>query len=158
MLQLAILLIISFALFVSSNKTLAKDSVQPVMSTQAQKSPQEVSSPDNRSNEVDESFLSDDELSDENITTKIYKSTDPSLDLLELDTNLDPSLENDVLTKDELLRRNKKNLKSKIIDKNIEKYKALAINGNGKFFPWVMLVILIIAVWGLFKVILKRKI
>jgi len=96
-----------------------------------------------------------DELNEENITTKIYKSSDPSLELIEDNSSLDPSIESDVLTKDELFKKGKGKYKHhKQHKQNKPKF---ALPSKRQMLPYAILVGLIFLLGILFKFLAKKK-
>ena len=109
---------------------------------------EEINTKDYLPNEINE-------LNEDNITTKIYKSSDPSLDLLEDDSSLDPSIENDVLSKDELFQKNKKN---KYYKRN-KKTESNIINLPSKraMLPWLILISMVILLGVIFSFLKKKK-
>lgn len=118
----------------------------------------------NLENQEDEIDTEDHE---DNITTKIYKSTDPYLDTAIEDSNenradINSAVEDIVITKDELIK-NKKNSKSKIIskkpnDQKMDKKSAVnnKSNQNG-VYPWFVLFFLIAVLIFIFKYLVKQN-
>ena len=118
---------------------------------------------DKNSTNEKEKDLNDDLDEDEiepNITTKIYRSVDPSIDLLEKYTKLQSVLEDDVLTKDELLGKPIKN-KTKIIKrariKNVSE-KEYRKDDDSHFLPWIVFFTLIFLLAGIFNIVTKVKV
>ena len=109
---------------------------------------EEINAKDYLPNEINE-------LNEDNITTKIYKSSDPSLDLFEDNSSLDPSVENDVLSKDELFQNNKKN---KYYRRN-KKTESNVINLSSKhtMLPWLILISMVILLGVIFNYLKKKK-
>ena len=99
------------------------------------------------------------ELDEENITTKIYKSSDPALDLIEDNSNLDPSIENDVLSKDELFQKSKKCTKQKYFQRHKKKeLTVISVPSKRELLPWLVLIVLVLFLSLLFRFLLKKKI
>ncbi len=105
-------------------------------------------------------YFSDDinELDEESITTKIYKSTDPSLELIDSYTSLDPSIENDIITQEELFSKKHKLRKPKVLQKT----KAYDANNvpvaRHSIMPWLILILMIFILGAIFKFILSKKV
>ena len=101
-----------------------------------------------------ESVVDDlDESIDSNITTKIYKSTDSSAELLQNDSNIAPSIEADVINKKELIK-NVLNHHPKVINReaiNGIKNNKLIGNKPSLLLPVSLLVALIIILALIFK-------
>ena len=101
----------------------------------------------------------DDELHESDITTKIYRSTDNSSEVLEgAESELEPSLDVDVINKEDLISMQSR-LKNKIV-KRIR-----AENGvndrkpyGNVFFPWLSFAVILILLLILMKVIKQIKI
>ena len=114
----------------------------------------------NRKNRLLAESTQQDELDDiekPRIITKVYKSTDPYFEYLDEDTNTDPTLETDVINKQELIYNRGKNkikyipkFRKEAIDQNIVNKKIL-------FLPWIGLLILILFLSFIFKYLLKNK-
>ena len=96
------------------------------------------------------------ELQESDITTKIYRSTDSTAELLEQETNTGTAIEEDVFTKEDIIEKDKKS-KSKIFKR--AKTNKTDINQNNKnlFLPWVVLILLIVVLSVIFKFLLKKK-
>lgn len=109
---------------------------------------EEINTKDYLPNEINE-------LNEEDITTKIYKSSDPSLDLIEDNSNLDPSIENDVLSKDELLQRSKKDKyfrRTKKANSNM-----ITLPSKRAMLPWLILVSMVVLLGVIFDFLKKKK-
>ncbi len=150
---LLIILLFSYIFFISSFgvnlQVYAEESVQNEIS-------KEKSVNKESSNDLEE------EEAESAITTKIYRSTDPTLDFLEEQTKLQYVLESDILTKDELLNKSKRN-KNKIIKRKKSIHKeteAVDIKKNEYSFllPWIVVFLLISILGLIFKMLKKIKI
>ncbi len=98
-----------------------------------------------------------DELDDSNITTKVYKSNDPALDLIEdKESMLDPTLESEILNKDELIGMSKLTRRKAIKSDYIEQ---LGKSRNSMFLmlPWVISIILIVFLVIIFRFFVKKS-
>ena len=102
----------------------------------------------------------EEEEAESTITTKIYKSTDPTLDFLEEQTKLQYVLESDILTKDELLSKSKKNKITKRRKSIHKETEAIDIKKNEYSFllPWIVLFLLVSILGLIFKMLKKIKI
>lgn len=118
----------------------------------------------NIENQEDEFNAEDQE---DNITTKIYKSTDPYLDTAIESSNenradVNSAVEDIVITKEELIK-NKTNSKSKITSKKLNDQKSdkkSAVNNrsnHGGIYPWFILFFLIALLIFIFKYLVKSK-
>ncbi|GEM_PF-5857901 len=109
---------------------------------------EEINTKDYLPNEIDE-------LNEDNITTKIYKSSDSSLDLIEDNSNLDPAIENDILSKDELLQRSNKNKyyrRTKKADSNL-----ITLPSKRAMLPWLILMSMVVLLGVIFNFLKKKK-
>ena len=107
--------------------------------------------------EEDETSSEDvNELYDSNITTKIYKSSDPALDLLDdKESMLDQTLEGEILNKDELISMSKiikRKSESIPTRKKIESKKKLEFI----MLPWVMSIILVFFLTLIFRFLVQK--
>ncbi len=94
-----------------------------------------------------------------NITTKIYRSVDPSIDLLEKYTKLQSVLEDDVLTKDELLGKPIMT-KSKVIKRGVTKnsFEKERRKDDDNYLPWIIFCTLIFFLAVIFNIMTKVKV
>ena len=103
---------------------------------------------------MDEEF---DELDESSITTKIYKSSDPELDLIKKEENIDPAIGDDVLTKEELLTMNKK-YEYKLLNSNENINRKTPRNIRSMLFPWFVSFILIGCLVLVFKFLVRKNV
>lgn len=118
-----------------------------------------VNSPSSESTDK-ESTDSFDELNQSNgsdITTKIYKSTDPSFELLDKQSDIDPASETDILSKEELISK-KKNHKSGIIHRKKRIESQLIEEKKQTLMPWLLLILLVLVLGFIFKYLLQKKV
>ena len=83
------------------------------------------------------------QLDSKRITTKIYKSTDPSSELLEEHSSIDTTIDEDVLSKEELIGKKKSGKNAQIWKRKNERVK-VSSNKNQVLKPIVGLFILIV--------------
>ena len=105
-----------------------------------------------------ENFV-EDELSginDSDITTKIYRSTDPAAKLLENKYLNKDSLEGDILNKDDLLNKSKKHKVKLDRRKNNEDDK-VKISRSNLLLPWIVLLVTCIILGIIFRLINQKK-
>ena len=84
-----------------------------------------------------------DELEDSGITTKIYKSTDQTIELIDKGSNFDPTIENFIINKSILLGP-KKNINKRFDNKLTFRNEKLLINNkviDGKWLSFILIVI-----------------
>ena len=114
-----------------------------------------TSSDDKTTSIVEEEF---EKLEESNITTKIYEGASSSNDLTDKESNLDFTIQDDVITKDELL--NKKNNKNKVYNrkKNLGVKDVKASSNKLVMLPWLVLIVLVLVLGVIFRVLIKRKI
>ena len=101
-----------------------------------------------------------DELNQSNesdITTKIYKSTDPSFELLDKQSDIDPASETDILSKEELISK-KKNHTSSVIHRKKKIESGVVEEKSRTLLPWLVLVLLILILSFIFKYLLQKKV
>jgi len=94
------------------------------------------------------------EVEESNITTKIYKSTDPSLEKLNEGTQFEHTLQGEIIDKDELIGKSKS---SKYTKRSVKKEDKATKQKNNFFFPWFMAFTLLIVLFFIFKVFLRKK-
>ena len=97
---------------------------------------------------------------DSNITTKVYKSTDPSYELLEDESEVDPTLESDLVSKEDLIsmyQYGKGKGKSKLVQRSKITDVKLATNENHIIYPWVISLVLILSLGFIFKFLIKKS-
>lgn len=102
------------------------------------------------------------EQDESNITTKVYKSSDPSTKLLEEQFKIDTTIEDDLINKDELLAasKNKKDnyvRRLKINEKDNSSKKEVMAHKKNLFLPWISAIILILILYIIFKTLKKLK-
>lgn len=98
-----------------------------------------------------------DELSKSSITTKIYRSNDPALDLIEGSSEINTTSFSDLINKDELL----KNKNSKIIERKITKNEfkrrvSFIEQLKRLILPWFITFVLAVVLALIFKYVVKR--
>ena len=98
------------------------------------------------------------ELDKLNIKTNIYKSNDPSFELIDDDTKFDSNAETDILRKEDLIEMSKPHM-----NKIVKRYKNENVNipVNNKSYmilPWLVSLVLILLLSIIFKVLLQKKI
>lgn len=98
-----------------------------------------------------------DELEESNITTKIYKSSDPFFDLLEKEANIDPTIGDDVLTKEELLIMNKEH-EYKLLNNYENKNRKAPRSIRSILFPWFVAFVLIGCLGLVFKFLVRKNV
>ena len=106
----------------------------------------------------DSSELED--LDKSNIKTNIYKSNDPSFELIDDDTKLDSNTEIDILNKEDLLKTSKPG-KNKIVKRHKNKDSNVTVsvsNKNHMILPWLVSLVLILLLSIIFKIVLQKKI
>ena len=105
------------------------------------------------------SDLEDNELPESDITTKIYRSTDNSNENLGSDeSELDPTLDADVINKEDLINQHS-NSKRKIIHRKETKDEpAIKQSSNNYWLPWVLFAFILGLLTVLIKVIKRVKI
>lgn len=94
------------------------------------------------------------EVEQTDITTRIYKSTDSTLDKIGEETQLEQTLEDEVIHKDELLGSTKSN---KVIKRGVKKDKSVVREPNDFYFPWLVTISLLVVLFFIFKFLLSRK-
>ena len=107
----------------------------------------------------DTDAINDDELPESDITTKIYRSTDSSNEALDgIESELDPSLDLDVINKEDLINMHS-HLKNKIIKREKSKDNAniKKLAGN-VFLPWLLFAVILVLLLTLMKIIKQVKI
>lgn len=104
---------------------------------------------------VDPSSEDDEVIYDSDITTKIFKSTDPSVYLLEEESNFDSPFQEDILTKEELLSG--KNMLSLNESDNVKTNVKLASKQN-ILKPWLYLFFVFLVLYLIFKLMKIKKI
>lgn len=94
--------------------------------------------------------------SDKDITTKIYKSSDLSNDLIDEEVNIQNSFEEDIINKDDLIKNKltKRDLETSISSSNNTRY----ISTSQMLLPWIILVSFISILAVLFKILNDNKI
>lgn len=94
------------------------------------------------------------------ITTKIYKSTDRSSKLLDEKSTVETTVEDDIVSKEDLIRQGKfgKNKIYKRLDKKNKKDEKINITPKNVFMPWVALFLIGALLSALFAVLKKKKI
>lgn len=98
-----------------------------------------------------------DELDESNITTKVYKSNDPALDLIEdKESMLDPTLESEILNKDELIGMSKVTNRKAI---KMDYREQLEKSRNSMFvmLPWLVSILLITLLVIIFRFFVKKS-
>ncbi len=101
--------------------------------------------------------LDDDELPESDITTKIYKSTDSSNEVLDR-AELDPALDTDLINKEDLISMNSY-LKKKIIHREKLKNRDIPNKSfDNSYLPWILFAIILLLLIVLIKVIKLIKI
>ena len=106
---------------------------------------------------VDEDPLDDDlDKQDESrITTKIYRSDDPSLDLIDETSNIDPTIQSDVVDKDDLLMGGKiHGRKKNILHEDMNKQ--VSIGKRKMLFPWLIAFVLVVFLSVIFKYLIRK--
>jgi hypothetical protein len=98
------------------------------------------------------------EPNDSSITTKIYRSNDPALDLIENDTEVNTTSFSDLINKEELINKKKG---SKIVERKIARN-----DGRGRvgfveqlkrlLMPWFITIVLAVGLTLIFKYVIKR--
>lgn len=103
--------------------------------------------------EKEQSSSNINDLDQSNITTKIYRSNDPALELLDNPTNINTTTLSDLLPKEELLKG------KKIIKQDLASNGASIIRKSLKstLFPWVVLFGLIMLLSFVFKFVSQAK-
>ncbi|GEM_PF-4561450 len=97
------------------------------------------------------------ELDESSITTKIYKSNDPALDLIENDSEVNTTSYSDLINKDELIKKKG----SKIVERKIAKNQT---RRHVSFFeqlkrllmPWFVTLVLAVGLTLIFKYVVKK--
>ena len=104
--------------------------------------------------ESDDSSLTDLDNSDSSITTRIYRSTDNTIDLFNNDKNFNPTYEGDLINKGELI--NRKTHYSKNVRKitNVQKSNAKDFS----LYPWILSIVFISFLIILFSYLKKNRI
>ena len=111
----------------------------------------EILKDDNSSNEDDLN-----NFDESGITTKIYKSDDPSVDLFDNNESmLDSTLESDILNKDELISM------SKVINRKIKRFifkkEPDALGSRTiSILPWLISIVLILLLTFIFKFLIQK--
>lgn len=106
---------------------------------------------------VDEDPLDDDldKQGESRITTKIYRSDDPSLDLIDETSNIDPTIQSDVVDKDDLLMGGKiHGRKKNIIHEDMNKQ--VSIGKRKMLFPWLIAFVLVVFLSVIFKYLIRK--
>ena len=103
------------------------------------------------------SVSNEDEANDSGITTKIYKSSSPPSELLDEGSNLNAATDNDILSKNELVKRKKsKKANSELIENN------KTCNAENKnthtALPWLILISLALSLGIIFSVLIRKKV
>lgn len=115
---------------------------------------------DKKDDEIDHAIIHKglNEIDDSDITTKIYKSSDPSTKLLEEQFSIDTTIDDDILSKDELIR-GKDQSKRKIIQRKVklEEDSPQRNKNNFSVLPFVCLIGLIIFLILIFKLVKMKK-
>lgn len=101
----------------------------------------------------------DNELHESNITTKIYRSSDNSSEALEeTGSGLDPTVDADILNKEDLIDTHSK-FKKKIIHRKVVKNeRPLNESSNNFWLPWILFSIILLVLFVLMKIIKQIRI
>ncbi len=101
----------------------------------------------------------DNELHESNITTKIYRSSDNSSEALEeTGSGLDPTVDADILNKEDLIDTHSK-FKKKIIHRKVVKNeRPLNESSNNFWLPWILFSIILLVLFVLMKTIKQIRI
>ena len=147
-----------FILFIFVFNTLFSFAAEEKSPVPQASNPTQEASP-SQSNLQETDAINDDELPESDITTKIYRSTDSSNEVLdEAESELDPSLDVDVLSKEDLIHMQSSS-KSKIIKRIKAKNEINARKPVGNvFLPWISFAIILIVLFVLMRVVKKIKI
>lgn len=107
----------------------------------------------------DNKSLDEDDLNDfdeSGITTKIYKSNDSALDLFDNNESmLDPTNENDILNKDELISMSKI-IKRKTKKLMIQKEPSALDSKTIVILPWIVSIVLMLLLTFIFKFLIQK--
>ena len=103
--------------------------------------------------------LDDNELYESDITTKIYKSTDNSGEVLkDIEIELDPALDADVINKEELIEMQTSS-PNKILHRGKTNFEAVVKKPlENIWLPWALFALILLVLFGLIKAIKKIKI
>ncbi|OGI06695.1 MAG: hypothetical protein A3F80_08290 [Candidatus Melainabacteria bacterium RIFCSPLOWO2_12_FULL_35_11] len=105
------------------------------------------------------SNLDDEQLPESSITTKIYRSTDNSGEILpEAEAELDPTSGVDVINKDELVGKQSDSMNKILHRKKINNKAAIKKSLDNTWIPWVLFVVILGLLFALIKAIKKIKI
>lgn len=105
------------------------------------------------------SNLDDEQLPESSITTKIYRSTDNSGEILpEAGAGLDPTSGVDVINKDELVGKQSDSMNKILHRKKINNKAAVKKSLDNTWIPWVLFVVILGLLFALIKAIKKIKI
>ena len=91
------------------------------------------------------------------VSTKIYKSTDPTSDLVEDMSETEPAFDDYVIKKDELLKMHGKKSKIQVRSKSNTQADTVQAPHKNQFFPWLILILLIGSLILVFKFLFKFK-
>ncbi len=146
------LLVVSFSFFAN-----AEDLIDTKQADQDNKASNDVKDSSSISVIEDSSEEEVDELDESNITTKVYKSNDPALDLIEdKESMLDPTLESEILNKDELIGMSKVTNRKAI---RMDYREQLEKSRNSMFvmLPWLVSIVLIALLVIIFRFFVKKS-
>lgn len=94
------------------------------------------------------------ETEESNITTKIYRSTDPSLERLDEGTQFEHTIQGEIIDKDELIGKSKS---SKYTKRGISKEDKVVRQRNNLLFPWLIAFTLLVILFFIFRIFIRRK-
>ena len=97
------------------------------------------------------------ELDESSITTKIYRSNDPALDLIENDSEVNTTSYSDLLNKDELIKKKGSKIVERKIAKNQTRRHVSFIQQLKRLMlPWFITFVLAIGLALIFKYVVKK--
>ena len=97
------------------------------------------------------------ELNESSITTKIYRSNDPALDLIENDSEVNTTSFSDLINKDELIKKKgSKIVERKIIKNEVRSHVGFIQQLKRLLMPWFITLLLGVGLALIFKYVVKK--